>query len=86
MKYVLAMFTTFVVEVPMSSMLKALERAISLAGSQTALAKGIGVSQQRVWSWLYRGHKAGADKAISIEKFTNGEVTRHQLRPDYYPE
>ena len=80
------MFTNFVVEVPMSNMLRALERAVSLAGSQTALAKGIGVSQQRVWSWLNRSKKTGEGKSIPIEKFTDGKVTRHQLRPDHYPD
>ena len=38
-------------------------------------------------SQLASGHRRiTAEMAIKIERATNGEVTRHELRPDLYPE
>lgn len=53
---------------------------------QTALATALGVSQGLVWQWLNGRTKVTAEKAIEIEKATDGQVTRHDLRPDLYPE
>lgn len=64
----------------------ALERAITFAGSQAALAKSLGVKPQYVWNWLNRDGKVPAEQVIPIEVATEGKVTRHELRPDLYPE
>lgn len=64
----------------------ALERAIEIAGSQSALARQINTSQQNVWAWLKKADgKVPAEYVLPIEKATCGEVGRHELRPDIYP-
>ena len=64
----------------------ALEKAIAAVGTQAALAKALGVSPQHVWNWVNRDKEIPAKQAIAIERATNGEVTRHELRPDLYPD
>jgi DNA-binding transcriptional regulator YdaS (Cro superfamily) len=65
--------------------MKHLERAINIVGSQVALGKSIGVSQQRVWWWLNRGEgRVPAELCRSIEQATQGAVTVHDLRPDVF--
>ena len=65
--------------------LGALEKAVELAGGQTALARAVDVKQGHIWWWLNRSGKAPAEKCIDIERATAGAVTRHELRPDVYP-
>jgi DNA-binding transcriptional regulator YdaS (Cro superfamily) len=61
-----------------------LHRAVALAGSQTELARRIGVKQMHVWNWLNRSKgKVPGEYVIPIEKATG--VSRHELRPDLYP-
>ncbi len=62
-----------------------LERAIKIIGSQVKLAKILGKRQSSIWNWLKSGRVA-AEYAIPIEQATGGQVTRHELRPDIYPE
>lgn len=63
-----------------------LVRAIEIAGSQAALGKLIGTSQQRVWTWLHNLEgKVPAEFVLPIEAATDGAVSRHELRPDLYP-
>ena len=62
---------------------QALRRAIALAGSQTALAAKIGKTQGHVSKWLER-NVLPADMVIAIEQATG--VSRHDLRPDIYPD
>lgn len=61
-----------------------LQRACRLVGGQAALGRKIGRSQSTVWNWLQRG--IPADECPTIEKATDGEVTRYQLRPDVFGE
>jgi DNA-binding transcriptional regulator YdaS (Cro superfamily) len=63
-----------------------LERAIDEMGSQAALAKALGVKPQHVWNWLNRDDKVPAEQVLPIETATAGKVTRHELRPDLYPQ
>lgn len=63
----------------------ALERAVELAGSQSALGRLIGKDQGAVWSWLNITKKVPAEFVIPIELAVEGQVTRQQLRPDLYP-
>lgn len=63
-----------------------LSRAIEIVGSQTKLGDAIGVSQQRIWSWLHNLEgKAPAEYVIPIEDACGGAVARWELRPDIYP-
>lgn len=60
-----------------------LERAIELCSSQAELGRRIGRSQQNVAYWL-KAKKVPAEIAIAIEDAVDGEVTRHELRPDIF--
>ncbi len=66
--------------------LDAIKRAVEIAGGQTSLAKRIGIPQPYVSQWLYRNKQVGPRFVIPVEKAVDGKVTRHQLRPDIYPE
>ena len=61
--------------------MKAIERAIELAGGQQALAEKLGVKYQAVQKWV-RG-VVPAERVLAIESATG--VSRHDLRPDIYP-
>lgn len=61
--------------------MNALERAISIFKTQTALAKEIDELPQTVSNWLRRG-SVPAEHCPAIERATSGEVTCEQLRPD----
>lgn len=61
-----------------------LEKAVSLLGGQTKLAKELGVKQQNVWSWLRIAKKIPAEVCIPIEKATQGQVKKEELRPDIF--
>lgn len=62
-----------------------LERAIHLAGGQSALAAKINRQQGHIHYWL-RHAKAGVPPmaAIEIENALEGAVSRHDLRPDIF--
>lgn len=78
----------------MSEIVKALDRAVELAGGQTALAKkvservkGTGVNpitQSHVWNWLNRDRKVPGEYGIPIEEVVGGKVTRHELCPTVF--
>jgi len=65
--------------------MNAIEKVVSILGSQTALAKKLNVAPQAVHQWVSSG-KPPAGRVIEIEKIVNGQVSRHALRPDYYPQ
>ena len=67
----------------MSNQLKI--RAVKIVGGQSALAKHLGVSQGCVWNWINRNNRISAEHVIGIERATNGQISRHDLRPDIYP-
>lgn len=60
-----------------------LVKAIQIAGSQSALARAIGVRQCHIWTWLNRNKKVPAKHVINIEKAVG--ISRYDLRPDIYP-
>lgn len=57
-------------------------RAIELLGGVRKAAKTLGVSPTAIYKWLDNG--VTAERAIEIERATNGEVKREELRPDLY--
>ena len=63
--------------------MEALLRAVTLAGSQSALARRIGKSPAHVAQWLRRG-RVGPTVCIAIETAVGGQVTRYELRPDVF--
>lgn len=64
--------------------MEALEKAIEVAGGLSALADLIHTKPQVVLHWRKRG--IPAKRVIAIEQATAGRVSRHELRPDLYPE
>jgi DNA-binding transcriptional regulator YdaS (Cro superfamily) len=72
-------------------MAKPLERAVRIAGGQSALARklneaipGAKVTQGQVWRWLQTGHPP-AHWTVPIEKVIEAKVTRYELRSDVFP-
>jgi UDP-N-acetylglucosamine 1-carboxyvinyltransferase len=65
--------------------IQALEKAIEIAGGQSALGRLINRDQKAIWAWLNTTQKVPAEDVLSIEAAVNGQVTRHDLRPDIYP-
>lgn len=61
------------------------QRAVEIAGGQSALARLLGSSRQAVWFWLRGDRNISPKFALKIEAETAGQVTREQLRPDIYP-
>lgn len=67
--------------------MNALKRAKQLLGdTEQALADAVGRKQPTVHELLKRGKEVPAEWCIPLEKATGGLITRHQLRPDLYPE
>lgn len=64
--------------------MKALNKAISILGSATALANALNIRQSAVSNWIARG-AVSSNKCLLIEQITNGEVKCHELRPDIFP-
>jgi len=65
--------------------IKALELCVKLLGSQQKVAEACGVRQQTISERLKVGGLVPAEWCIPLERATDGEVTRQQLRPDIYP-
>ncbi len=70
----------------------ALKRAIKYVGGQKPLADRLSVimrhnvSQPLIRYWLVDSQKGvAAEAVIAVEQATDGEVSRHDLRPDIYP-
>ncbi|MBE7564194.1 helix-turn-helix domain-containing protein [Acidithiobacillus sp. HP-6] len=59
-----------------------LDRAVSHFGSQSSLARTLGVCPMAVSHWRRRGVPLA--RAIAIERATAGVVTRAELRPDIF--
>tara|TARA_Y100000310_G_scaffold6349_1_gene7165 strand:+ start:384 stop:593 length:210 start_codon:yes stop_codon:yes gene_type:complete len=61
---------------------KIINKAVEIAGSQSSLARQIGVSQPRVWNWIHNVSAIPAEYVLPIEKVTG--ISRYELRPDIY--
>lgn len=63
-----------------------IQRAITLAGSQSKLAEQLDISQQNVSRLMTRATRVPAELAVAIEKVTEGRVRKSDLRPDLFNE
>jgi len=61
-----------------AAMFPALERAVQIVGSQSELARRLGVKQQHVHQWIERGWMP-AEYCRPTEDATGGQVTRYEL-------
>jgi DNA-binding transcriptional regulator YdaS (Cro superfamily) len=60
------------------------EYLVEQAMSQSDFAKKLGVVQGLVWQWLHGRTRITAERAVEIERVTDGKVARHELRPDLF--
>jgi DNA-binding transcriptional regulator YdaS (Cro superfamily) len=60
-----------------------LQAAINKAGSQAKLGKAVGCTQNAIFQAKKRG-AVTAEMAVAIEKATDGEIRKEQLRPDLF--
>uniref|UniRef100_UPI0030DB3C0C transcriptional regulator n=1 Tax=Pseudomonas sp. EA_65y_Pfl1_P120 TaxID=3088693 RepID=UPI0030DB3C0C len=60
----------------------AIQKAVALAGGQSALARSLSVTPQAVQKMCASG-RVPAERVLDIEKLTG--VSRSELRPDLYP-
>jgi len=69
--------------------MRAIERAVAIAGGQTALARrcqevsGHPYRQSHIWNWLNEMEAVPPDVAVLLEKATG--VDRSEFRPDLWP-
>jgi len=65
---------------------KALKEAVDIAGGQSALGRMIDKDQGTIWAWLNTTKKVPGEDVLKIEEVLDKRVTRHDLRPDLYPQ
>lgn len=58
------------------------ERACRLVGSPAELSRRCGVSAQAVAKWK---KQVPLERVPDIVRITEGKVTAHELRPDFFP-
>jgi DNA-binding transcriptional regulator YdaS (Cro superfamily) len=61
----------------------AIEKACEIAGSQSELARKLGVKPQAVQKWVSAG-EVPVKRALAIQKATEGKITAQQLCPLFY--
>ena len=59
-----------------------LQNAIDHAGSQTKLARTLGIHRQMLLHWLHA--RVPAERCHAIVEATDGAVTLNDLRPDLW--
>lgn len=57
-----------------------IQKAVRLAGSQTALARLSGVTPQAVQKWVTQGY-VPSERCRQVETALNGGVARYELNP-----
>lgn len=62
-----------------------IEKAIRIAGSQTALGNLVGVTPQAIQKWAAQGAVPG-ERCRTVEKLLNGAVTRYELNAAVFGE
>lgn len=53
------------------------------AGSDSQLARDLGISQPKVWRWVHQSKQLPSEYVLEAERLYG--VPRHFLRPDIYP-
>ena len=61
---------------------KPVRDACDLLGSQSALARELGLPQPVISRWAKGELEVPIIRCVQIEELTGGQVTRKQLRPD----
>lgn len=59
------------------------EQAVRVAGGKTALARGLGIQPESLYSWERVG-AVPAERVLEIWRLTG--VSPYRLRPDLYPD
>lgn len=59
-----------------------IEKAISAAGSQSALARHVGHAQSLIHDWLHNKKRVSVDSVPLIVRLTGGDVRHQDLRPN----
>lgn len=62
-----------------------LMECVEILGTQSALAKKIGVTPATVSNVIQQNNRVPAHWCLAVEDAVERRVTRHQLRPDLYP-
>ena len=63
-----------------------LKEYLSIKGNTaTALGKKVGVSHASILRYANNKQPISGDRAVDIERETDGQVTRQELRPDLWP-
>lgn len=62
---------------------EALSACRDAAGSESQMARDLGVPQSTMWRWLNQSKQLPAEYVIQAEQLYG--VSRHLLRPDIYP-
>lgn len=60
-----------------------LDRVIEIVGSQEELAARLGIKSPSITGWRNRG-QIPPERCISLERATDGRVTRYEMRPDVF--
>ena len=63
--------------------LSSARKAVSLAGGPSALSRQLGITPQAISRWRARD-TVPANWVLSIEALLDGEISRHDLRPDVF--
>lgn len=53
------------------------------AGSDSQMARDLGIAQPKVWRWINQSKQLPAEYVLAAERIYG--VSRHHLRPDIYP-
>lgn len=60
-----------------------IEKAIRLAGNQSALGRLVGLSPQAIQKWVAQGF-VSVRSCPKVEEALNGQVTRYELNPEFF--
>ena len=63
-----------------------IRKAAEIAGGVRALARELNVSPSIVTEWAKKTNPVPIKRCVQLERFTKGEVTRKELRPDDWHE
>lgn len=62
----------------------AVRKAVRILDGQKPAAAALDVSPGLVWQWLNEKTEVTAERAVDIERATDRQVRRHEIRPDLF--